>query len=128
MPRSPRWARKAPVVQVTLIAVEYARKGKVYLLGSINSRCLGNRARTPERALFSSLSLFMYSRSLSRNAPPPHCVTTQRRAVKPGRLSTLVRAVKETRLSSERIKDGTRETAEIEPTTRCATSLLGVIG
>lgn len=57
MPRSPRWARKAPAVQVTLIAVEYARKGKVYLLGSINSRCLGNWARTPERALFSSLSL-----------------------------------------------------------------------
>ena len=56
MPRSPRWARKAPAVQVTLIAVEYARKGKVYLLGSINSRCLGNWARTPER-LSSLLSL-----------------------------------------------------------------------
>ena len=34
MPRSPRWARKAPAMQVTLIAVEYARKGKVYLLGT----------------------------------------------------------------------------------------------
>ena len=39
MPRSPRLAHKAPVMQVTLIAVEYARQGKVYLLGSINNRC-----------------------------------------------------------------------------------------
>ena len=31
MPRSPRLAHKAPVMQVTLIAVEYSRKGKVYL-------------------------------------------------------------------------------------------------
>ena len=125
MPRSPRWARKAPAVQVTLIAVEYARKGKVYLLGTA---AVWEIEPALPKGLSSLLSLFMYSRSLSRNAPPPHCVTTQRRAVKPGRLSTLVRAVKETRLSSERIKDGTRETAEIEPTTRCATSLLGVIG
>ena len=59
MPRSPRLAHKAPVMQVTLIAVEYARKGKVYLLGSINNRCLGDWARThpPERELFSSVSL-----------------------------------------------------------------------
>ena len=88
MPRSPRWARKAPAVQVTLIAVEYARKGKVYLLGSINSRCLENWARTPERALFSCLSL---RGSLSLHVQP--LFVTQRSSSALGDDTKLRRAV-----------------------------------